>query len=148
MTNRMLFLGLGSPHGDDQAGWLVINRLHKCGVCAAEAVALPSPVEIWDRCTADRELVVFDASSGGDGSGIVRRWVWPRVSLPTRRYGTHDLPLEDVLSLGQTLGLCPAEVVVWTISGVRFAPGEEPSSIVRAAAESLATSLYEEFSHA
>lgn len=148
MMNRPLFLGLGSPHGDDQAGWLVIEFLHRCGVPVADAMALHSPDEIYHRCALDRELILCDAAAGTYATGTIRRWLWPGFPLPERRHGSHDLPLGEVLSLGQTLGLCPAEVVIWTITGNHFAPGDEISASVRKAAESLANSLCEECGHA
>lgn len=148
MTNRPLFLGLGSPHGDDQAGWLVIERLHQRGVSTADAVALNSPNEIWDRCTPDRQLILCDAAVGIGADGTVRHWNWPGVLLPERSVGTHDFPLGEVLTVGQSLGLCPPEVVIWTISASKFAPEDEMSFAVRQAAVSLAQRLYEECVHA
>jgi len=143
MRNCPLFLGLGSPHGDDQAGWLVINCLHQRGVATGDAVALPSPDQIWHVCSADRELVLCDAAAGPGQVGTIQRWNWPGVRLPERCRGTHDLPLGDVLCLGQSLGLCPSEITIWTISGSRFSPCDELSPSVREAAERLASSLYE-----
>ena len=148
MTSQPLFLGLGSPHGDDQAGWLVIDRLHRCGVPAADAVALSSPDEIWHQSIQGRDLILCDAADDPGRAGTICRWHWPGVRLPECRHGTHDFPLGEVLSLGQLLGLCPAEVVLWTISGSRFTADDELSSSVRQAVELLANTLYEEFCHA
>lgn len=148
MTNQPLLLGLGSPHGDDQAGWLVIDRLHQYGVPATDAVALLSPDEIWHRSITGRELILCDAAIDPGGAGKIRRWNWPGVRLPECRHSTHDFPLGEVLSLGQTLGLCPDKVVLWTVSGSRFTAGDELSPMVRQAAEELANSLYEDFRHA
>lgn len=142
MTNRTLFVGLGSPHGDDRAGWLVMDRLRDCGVAATDAVALQSPDEIWQHSTADRELAICDAAVDLGDVGTICRWVWPGVRLPEGRHGSHDLPLHEVLVLGQTLGMCPANVVIWTITGGCFVPDAEVSPAVRAAAVSLADSLW------
>lgn len=148
MTNRPMFLGLGSHHGDDQAGWLVIDRLHQCGVPVANAVAVSSPDEIWHRRIHDRKLILCDATVDPGKVGTIRQWSWPGVQLPELHHGTHDFPLGAVLTLGQTLELCPAKVVIWTIAGRRFSAGDEISPSVRQAAISLANTLYEEFSHA
>lgn len=148
MTHRALVLGLGSPHGDDRAGWLVVEQLRRSGVAAADAVALQSPDEIWQHSAADRELVLCDAAVEAGTVGSVHRWVWPGVQLPERRHGSHDFPLQEVLSLGQTLGLCPAVVVIWTITGHQFTPHADASPAVHAAAISLATSLRRECCHA
>lgn len=148
MTGPPLFVGLGSHHGDDQAGWLVIDKLHQLGVSAADAVALAAPDEIWHRHVHDRQVILCDASADPGREGTIRQWSWPGVDLPDGRRGTHDFPLGAVLSLGQTLDLCPATVVIWTIAGSRFAAGDEMSASVRQAAETLANALFEEFSHA
>ncbi len=143
MSNCPLILGLGSPHGDDRAGWLVIAALHQRGVSAVDAVALPSPDHLWHVCSGDRELVLCDAADGPGQEGTILHWNWPGVRLPELRRGTHDFPLGEVLSLGRSLGMCPSDVTIWTISGSRFSASDEPSPSVREAAETLANSLYE-----
>lgn len=145
MTDRPLVLGLGSPHGDDQAGWLVIQHLHERGVSTDNAVALPSPADIWQRCTAGQALVICDACVDVGEIGTMRRWTWPEIAFAQHSWGTHDLSLHEVLSLGQTLDLCPDQVIVWTITGVQFGPLDPVSLPVNASAGQLAETLYEEY---
>ena len=126
----------------------MIERLQQSGVSTADAVALNSPNEIWDRCTPDRKLILCDAAVGIGADGTVKNWNWPGMELPEGCHGTHDFPLGEVLSLGQSLGLITAEVAIWTISASQFAPEDDMSPAVRQAAVSLAQRLYEECVHA
>uniref|UniRef100_A0A7C2P0M4 Hydrogenase maturation protease n=1 Tax=Schlesneria paludicola TaxID=360056 RepID=A0A7C2P0M4_9PLAN len=143
MTSPPLIIGLGSPHGDDQAGWLVIARLRALGLPASQAVPARTPADLWDWCRSDRALTVCDACVDVGPPGTLKRWVWPEHCLPSTCGGTHDLSLGVVLSLGRELGSFPANVVVWTITGASFAPNAAASEVVLSACEHLAGRLTE-----
>jgi hydrogenase maturation protease len=145
MTTTVQILGLGSPHGDDQAGWLVIDALQNRGVSLVVAACLRSPDELLDRCDATHQVVLCDACVDHGEPGTLARWNWPETPLPSRRNGTHDLALGDVLTLGQTLGIGPQTVTLWTITGCRFEPGQPASAAVQQAAVQLADLLLQEW---
>lgn len=148
MTGLPLIVGLGSPHGDDQAGWRVIERLHAHGVPGNQARMARTPADVWDWCDRDRPLTLCDACVNAGAPGTLNKWRWPADRLPVARGGTHDLSLGEVLSLGRELGTIPADVVVWTITGGCFEPGGEPAGMIRAAADALADQLVGELRHA
>lgn len=120
MTTRFtLIVGIGSPHGDDQAGWLVAEhlagKLDRADVAVRKA-ALPAALLDWLDGT-DR-LIVCDACRGLGRSGKVKRWTWPdRELVDVAWSGTHDLPLPAVLQLADRLGRLPQFVVVWSVEG-------------------------------
>lgn len=144
MIPQPIFIGLGSSHGDDQAGWLVIHRLHECGVSQKKAIAITNPSELWTWCQRDRPLTICDAILTGDPAGSAKQWSWPSKQFDDRFSGTHDLSLAEVMTLGAELGLLPATAIVWTITASACLPGTGPSSSVSRAAEVLADRLYEE----
>lgn len=151
MTAGPLIVGLGSPHGDDRAGWLVIDELHRRGVAPAAARIAHHPSDLLDWLPDFNPppcpLVICDAAhaeagAGMDEPGACRDWSWPRRRWPVEvMRASHTLPLEDVLQMARTLNLLPEEVIVWTIAGTKFDPLSEPQDAVRHAARELAIQL-------
>lgn len=148
MSGNRLIVGLGSPHGDDQAGWRVIDHLHAAGLSQDEARAAPTPAALWDWCSSQCDLTVCDASDDGAAPGRIHRWRWPDDPFPARASGTHDLPLSEVLAIGVTLGCLPTHVTIWTISGAAFGAGRETSPEVLTASARLAEVLRGALCHA
>lgn len=144
MTSLPIIIGLGSSHGDDQAGWLVIDRLHQRGVPETSARAIANPSELWTWCQRDRPLTICDAILNGAPVGSAKQWSWPSKQFDDRFSGTHDLSLAEVMTLGAELGLLPTTAIVWTITASACVPGTGPSPSVSRAAEVLADRLYEE----
>ncbi|MDX1965703.1 MAG: hydrogenase maturation protease [Planctomycetaceae bacterium] len=139
-----LVLGLGSPHGDDQAGWLVVDALHRLQAPPDVARKLADPTEVWVWASPGVDLIVCDASQGTGPAGTVRAWSWPQDVFPVPgQRSTHRYPLVDVLELGRALGLCPERVLLWTIEGRAFAPDTSPDQTIVAAAEMVARQLAE-----
>ena len=143
---RPFVVGLGSPHGDDQAGWLVVEKLHAWGWEQADARNLSQPVDLLDWLPTDRRLLMCDAAEAIPGcSGNCRTWIWPEQSLPTLKPGgSHDLALAEILEYARQLKLHDTSVELRTIDGANWTPFSEPSEAVRAAAERLATLIHEE----
>ncbi|MFO1019806.1 MAG: hypothetical protein U0903_03810 [Planctomycetales bacterium] len=144
MAPRPLILGLGSPHGDDQAGWLVVGELHERGWDKADARMLSQPVDLLDCLPTNRRLLLCDAAAGKT-PGYLRTWIWPEQTLPTLiRGGTHDLTLAEVLEYAQELKLLDTSVELRTIDGVTWTPFSTPCDAVRDAADLLATQIHKE----
>lgn len=137
MHGTTLFVGVGSPHGDDRAGWLVADALSNIAESeiasrsmhfAAESrsaveqrprIAIRKvgvPADLLDWLDGVDRLIVCDAVCGGGPPGRLYRWLWPDSQIgqnPSR--GSHDFGLYAVLELAAALGRLPAEVVVWGI---------------------------------
>jgi hydrogenase maturation protease len=148
MTADPLIAGLGSPHGDDQAGWRVIARLHDRGVHSEMARTMKNPSELWDWCDKNRTLIICDAIWDDGVTGSVKQWSWPQDRFDGRFTGTHDLPLSEALALGVELGCIPRCVTVWTIAGKCFQPGVDATEAVKAASDALADRLWKELHRA
>ncbi len=113
---RTLVVGIGSHHGDDQAGWLVADALsdRACPSCEVRKVA--SPIEILDWLEGLERLILCDACRGLGEVGETYHTVWPTTQITAVNWsGTHDLGLPTVLELAERLGNLPPEVHIWGI---------------------------------
>lgn len=112
-----LIVGIGSQHGDDQAGWLIAERL-SAGLDQPRMSVrtAASPVQLLDWLGGVDRLIVCDACRGLGRIGEVRRWVWPAKELIEASWsGTHDLSLSMTLQLAGSLGRLPRDVVIWSV---------------------------------
>ncbi len=145
-------VGIGSPHGEDRAGWLVVDRLQpewefrsSSGGASIrfEKAAVPHDLLDW-LDTADTVHVV-DASM--DAVPSVRRYEVranadsERLELVAgdhsqtsqllhglRSSSSHQFDLLQVLQLGWSLRRLPRRLVLWTISVVAVEADDAVSS--------------------
>jgi len=145
-----LFVGIGSPHGDDQAGWTIAEGLLQDVGSSNDIVVRRAsvPIDLIDWLDGIDCLHVCDACQGHAPPGTLHRWeynaVTPAVSdrqreplgrpsfASLRSTGSHDFGLITVLELAHRLGRLPSQVVVWCIEGRHFEIGQTLSpEIVR-----------------
>lgn len=113
---RTLVVGIGSPHGDDQVGWIVVRELATVMADEIEVRTLRQPAELLDGLHDVDHLVVCDACRTGGAAGDLFRWTWPTPSIVIpERSGSHDLTLPFVLALARRLGKLPERVTVWGV---------------------------------
>ncbi len=151
-TGSRLVVGIGSPHGDDQAGWLVASELQRRLVSPSETLACrlaKSPSDLLDWLEDVTHLIVCDSYDSPTELGELRLWHWPADRLlRTRSSSSHQLGLLNVLDLATNIGRLPSRVEIWAIGGGRFSPETEPSPLVREACQRLAFQLWEGFPRA
>lgn len=134
MAGRILFVGIGSAHGDDQVGWCVAAELAARRVGCLDVRRAAHPAEVLDWLGAVEQLAVCDGCLTDAPPGTLLRWDWPTEELRRARFwGSHDLSLTAVLELAEQLGALPQRVTVWGISIARAEPGEELSAALAAA---------------
>jgi hydrogenase maturation protease len=131
--SRTLLVGIGSPHGDDQIGWLVADCVSDTlrAEVEIEVKKASSPSDLLDWLENVARLYVCDACQTPDSairstesslidSGLYR-WQWPApLETPLRSSGSHTFGLPQVLQLAQRLRILPENVVVYGIAGARF----------------------------
>jgi hydrogenase maturation protease len=166
MRGATLFVGVGSPHGDDRAGWLVADALHEMTVTdvftrrsdllntGATAVVQSPPLAIRKACIpADlldwldgvARLIVCDAVCGAGPTGTLHRWFWPDPRIgQMHSAGSHDFGLPAVLELAGTLGRLPAVVVAWGIEAGQVLPDAEVSPEIQRALPDLVARIHGE----
>lgn len=130
-----LIIGIGSPHGNDQVGWEVIEQLtsqaDSCRLGEFRKAAVPHDVLDW--LAAERAVHIVDALASEaneplrltiahdlqgslqacfqDEKGIQRNCAFPNVQSNS----THQFDLLSVLQLADALGNLPPQLVLWAI---------------------------------
>ena len=163
MDGAALFVGVGSPHGDDRAGWLVADALSNraragCFTPPTDARAgcrglvihkASTPADLFDWLDDAATLIVCDAVRGAGPIGSLHRWIWPDARIGRlRASGSHDLCLSEVLEMAGRLDRLPAHVVVWGIEASPVAPVSEVSPEVGQVLAVVAEKIWSELSPA
>ncbi|HQU44748.1 MAG TPA: hydrogenase maturation protease [Pirellulales bacterium] len=129
MSVSTLIVGIGSPHGDDQIGWRVAERLavereSACGAsgprpqadCNVTIRMASSPTDLLDWLEGVERLIICDACQAVGSPGTVHCWRWPEAPLARlRSSSSHDLSLAEVLTLAEELRSLPGEVIIWAV---------------------------------
>lgn len=162
LETSALFVGMGSPHGDDQIGWLVADRLREqvpplTGVLIRRAIV---PIDLVDWLDGFGHLYVCDACKTGAPLGELRRWDWPfarHVGTDDlwafddfgvlRSTGTHDCGLGQVLCVARKLNWLPSRVTVWGIEAAEFEPNSPLSEQLRNAIPRIVDTILQELSN-
>lgn len=135
-------LGIGSPSGDDQAGWLTVDALAACGVPAYRDVAL----EKLDRPGAHLItllenagwVILVDAMQSGDQPGRIKRFDRNGWQGYAHGLSSHGLGVLEALSLARELGTLPPRLDLYGIEIAAAGPGDQMSVEVHAAVQKLA----------
>lgn len=147
-ATRTLFVGIGSPQGDDQAGWLVADRLTAFAGPDLAIRRAKSPADLLDWLHDIERLIVCDACCGLSPIGVMRRWTWPLTDVTGVAWsGTHDFSLPAVLALAEQLDRLPKCVVIWGIEGAINNPASELSAEVSEALPTLCCRIIDELKH-
>ena len=137
MSTRVI--GVGSPFGDDRAGWEVVAAL-EAALRSAAAPSLGIDVRACDRpgaalvhlLTGVQHAVIIDvALSPGSPAGSVR-WLDEREIEARRAVSSHGFGLAEALALARALGDAPSRVSVLAISATHW-EGDGLSDPVREA---------------
>jgi hydrogenase maturation protease len=144
MTPLCIF-GVGSPFGDDQAGWRVIDRLRNLvdvRELTARIVTIQTPSDIPVLLDAGADLIVVDACQGSGSVGEIQRFAWPDSRIMKLRHVSgHGMGLDDALHLAAVIGNAPATCEIWCVEGSDFEPGHTISAGVAEACEQIAKEL-------
>lgn len=103
--------GFGSPYGDDQVGWLVIDRLAARALVAARLVRVREGTELVEELEGCQQLLVVDACRSDQPAGSISRIRWPDPRFSSGNcHSTHGIGLCHALELAQQLGRLPSNV--------------------------------------
>jgi hydrogenase maturation protease len=149
MDGRALLVGIGSPHGDDRAGWLVAEHVARQQPKGLEVRCAGHPAELLDWLDGLDGLFVCDAVLCDRPPGTWRTWTWPHSMIATARFsGSHDLSLPAALALAAELDRLPAHVEIWAVAIKNAQPLEGISTVVADAAPRIAQQICGAFCHA
>lgn len=120
LAERIAIIGIGSPHGDDQFGWAVVDDLKvilfSCNGLRFEKIN--NPVDLIPSLDESDRVILVDAAVGlPDG-----RW-FQKLDLANvddramiqefLHYGTHDVGVDLVLRMAESLGKRTDHVELW-----------------------------------
>lgn len=165
-----LIVGIGSPHGDDQAGWQVIEQLQSLERSKIELRKAAVPHGLLDWLGGVTVLHIIDSSVCELDNFCVQRfdlrkqppsnefqWSWiPSQQKSTgivttlerplklRSAGSHQIDVLTVLELAACLDRLPKYVVLWAIPGHRYNASDAMSEGCQTAIQQCVTSIREE----
>lgn len=139
MGVRVRLLGVGSPRGDDRAGWWFVEALSRDPVPGVEALAIADPIRLLDHLEGVETLIVADACRSGrvPGSIVVRDWPAEDVSRDASS-SSHGLGVANVLALADAMGRLPPSVILIAVEAGSCGVGEDLTPDV---ARALTTAL-------
>lgn len=131
----MQILSVGSPHGDDQVGWLVADLLRIRGIKQVQTVQNADQM-LWSLTPNCRTMIV-DACQSGSVVGTLFRFEWPDPAIEVHvGNSSHGISVPYVLRLAESLGKLPREVLLFAIEiGSTDSNGEMAEEVVAAAHE-------------
>lgn len=137
--SRVRILGIGSPAGDDQAGWLVVDVLQAAGLEDVEIDKLDRPGASLIPLLADvSHLILIDAMRSDGQAGDIRRFDqedWPAYG---QGLSSHGVGVLDALLLARELDALPARIELYGIEIDTPIQNESVSAPVRDAVRQLA----------
>ena len=144
---RTAIVGVGSPFGDDRAGWLVIDALQaelggrERASFDLTLVALDRPgAALLEHLRGAQRAVLIDAARGTEAPGTVARLDATQLeSIPT--LSSHGFGVAEALALGSALQALPPELIVLAIATDGNSRSADVSDAVRGAANRLAREL-------
>jgi len=146
VSGDIRIIGLGSPQGDDRAGWAALAALtaqplpdglslHRCTTPAADLLA---------AMAGARRVVLVDAVTGGVAGTLIRG---TRADLADRRgaLSSHGVALNTLLDLAEACELLPPELT-WVAVAIDpdGVAGEVLTAPVAAAVPALARAALDE----
>ena len=162
-----LIVGIGSPHGDDQAGWQAIEQLQAQRWTKSNLRKAAVPHDLLDWLDGISELHIIDSCFGEPDSlgpqrfelqkgpsSNVSQWRWIPLQknvtgnvttlerpLKLRSAGSHQIDVQTVLELAACLDRLPEQVVLWAIPGRRYSANDTMSEDCQTAIQECVTSI-------
>ncbi len=140
-------IGIGSPFGDDQAGWLVIRRLQDGVPSTVNLLTLDQPgATLINWISGVDHLILVDALLCPQCREPFREVGVDEVDQGDRMLSSHGLNLSQTLQLAASLGYLPHRIEIYGV--VVTEPKRESLSDTTAAhADALAAHLRKELSN-
>jgi hydrogenase maturation protease len=144
---RVAIIGIGSPAGDDQAGWCVAHALQRSAwpdrpSCQVSVTALDRPGTRLIRYLEGADAaVLIDAMRSGREPGFIQRVDDPALLGPDTSASSHGLGVASALELARALDLLPGTLILYGIEIGEVSFNAAPSAAVRHAAAAVAAMI-------
>jgi hydrogenase maturation protease len=138
-------VGLGTAHGDDQVGWVVVDRLHSRLTSGVSAHKIATELDLIDVISDLDYVIIVDASAPRSQPGVVRWFTWPCQRIEeVGLLSTHGFGLVAALRLAEALGSLPGRVVVYAVEAQAVTPGQPLSPAVSSEIASVVEAIARE----
>ncbi|SEA20972.1 hydrogenase maturation protease [Thiothrix caldifontis] len=122
---KTAIIGIGSPFGDDQAGWLALDALQQetwvkaqeaAGILTLQKLDRPgmSLLEHWHGY--DHVMLIDAVISTQHAPGMLFKLQPEELALLEFPTSSHGFGIAEVLALGETLGLLPKQLDIWGVA--------------------------------
>jgi hydrogenase maturation protease len=134
MIQHELVIGLGSPHGDDAAGWRVVERLAEYYLPQLKLLALREPTQMLTHFANCCRAWIIDASRGTGTVGAITRMEWPAdCNTNSVTASSHGWGVAETLRLAAKIERLPRCVILYAIEIGQTSPGSMMTASVAAA---------------
>lgn len=115
--NSAIMIGLGSPYGDDQVGWQVVERLRNTAKITGTALLIRDRpgARLLEDLQGWHRAILIDAMHSGAAVGTLHCLDLNRLEAISTMTSSHGFGLAETLRLGKTLGVLPAEISIYGI---------------------------------
>jgi len=147
MNVPIRIFGIGSPFGDDRAGWEVAGALaHSFDPSLVSVTIHDRPgAKLIAMMHGAQCVVLVDAVKSGAAPGTLHRLEGQAIQRTVAKYtSTHGFGLAEALQLAERLGDIPPRIVFWGIEIETTSINEEVGSIVRDALPALIKAVADE----
>ena len=114
--------GIGSPFGDDQAGWKVVdillqkNTLKKFIPRFLHVETLDRPgMSLLAHFNENSIVILIDAMKSGSVVGSLYRYENPQLTVPDGLLSTHGMGVLQALQVGLALNKLPQQVILYGV---------------------------------
>lgn len=148
MNASVRIIGIGSPFGDDRAGWeaaamldaVLPRELLDAGRVTVEILDRPG-ARLIERLNGAETVIVLDAVKSGGVPGSVCRFTAGQLSSTSSGLSSHGFGVAQALSLAGALGINLRRVIVYGIEVDPVHRGELIDAAVRHALPQLAARI-------
>ena len=140
-------IGIGSDHGDDQAGWMVTDAVQPYCPDNVKCLKIKTPIDLIEWLDGAEQIHLVDAAAQLDQP--VRRLYYRcqedrRLIARLPANSTHGFAVSRALELAESLERRTDHVNLWLVSGCRFRPFTQICASTIAAIEQCARLLTDE----
>lgn len=144
-------LGIGSPFGDDQVGWKIVDILEQHATLKKYVpqklhfAILDRPnINLLQHIDKTATVMLIDAMKSGENIGTLHRYENPQTNTPAGLLSTHGMGVAQALQLGMILDELPKKIILYGIEIDEVLLQSELSPRVKDAAYQLAEIIVKE----
>ncbi|VVC75539.1 hypothetical protein AQUSIP_08290 [Aquicella siphonis] len=135
--SRIKVLGIGSPYGDDQAGWKAAELLAQRAAIQSYAPDMLC-IEIYDRpgmrlldyWQGENIVYIIDAVVSGGAIGAIHRFQNMEIEEAQCIVSSHEMGVAQALQIGRALNQLPENIIFYGVEILQAAHGRDISSSV------------------